>query len=114
MIELSRSIEGLPCAMTICDKQGKILYMNRKATETFSKWGGNSLIGQSLFDCHSYESQEKIKHIIEHGETNAYTIEKDGIRKLIYQTPWFVEGKVEGLVELSLVIPETMPHHIRK
>ena len=48
-----------------------------------------------------------------HG-TNAYTIEKAGVKKLIYQAPWFHDGGVfGGLVELSMVIPMEMPHFIR-
>jgi hypothetical protein len=32
---------------------------------------------------------------------------------MIYQAPWFKEGKVAGLVELSLEIPFDLPHYIR-
>jgi len=42
-----------------------------------------------------------------------YTIQKSGVKKLIYQAPWFQEGKYAGFVELSLPIPETMPHFDR-
>ncbi len=28
--------------------------------------------------------------------TNAYTIEKNGIKKLIHQTPWFENGEYTG------------------
>jgi hypothetical protein len=44
---------------------------------------------------------------------NVYTIEKNGIKKLIYQSPWFEKGEMKGLVELSLEIPFNMPHFIR-
>jgi len=48
------------------------------------------------------------------GSSNAYTIEKAGQRKLIYQTPWYDEGgTVAGLVEYSIVLPTDMPHKIR-
>ena len=47
-------------------------------------------------------------------ETNAYTIEKAGVKKLIYQAPWFrADGAFGGLVELSMVIPAEMPHFVR-
>ena len=49
----------------------------------------------------------------ENPELNAYTIEKNGIKKLIYQTPWFMDGKFSGLVEISLPLPEELPHFIR-
>lgn len=106
-------LQGIACAVTVSDFNGKILYMNPKATETFKKWGGAELIGKNMFDCHNTLSRQKILTLLENGETNAYTIEKKGIRKLIYQTPWFVDGKVEGMVEFSFEIPVEMPHFIR-
>ena len=47
------------------------------------------------------------------GGTNVYTIEKNGVRKMIYQTPWRVDGVVGGLAEISMEIPAEMPHYIR-
>ncbi len=41
------------------------------------------------------------------------TIEKQGIKKLIYQSPWYVDGRYGGFVELSLEIPAVMPHFVR-
>jgi len=46
-------------------------------------------------------------------QANIYTIEKHAKKKLIYQTPWYRDGKYAGFIELSLVIPEEMPHFIR-
>ena len=39
------------CAVTVCDTEGVILYMNEKACRTFAKHG--NLIGKNLFDCHN-------------------------------------------------------------
>jgi hypothetical protein len=40
--------------------------------------------------------------------------EQNGKKKLIYQAPWYDnDGKVAGLVEISLLIPEDMPHYRR-
>ena len=36
------------CAVTVCDTEGVILYMNEKACCTFAKHG--NLIGKNLFD----------------------------------------------------------------
>jgi hypothetical protein len=55
-----------------------------------------------------------MKRLLETGETNAYTIEKKGVKKLIYQAPWYEDGQYGGFVELSLEIPAQMPHFIRK
>ena len=54
-----------------------------------------------------------VSHMINKGENNSYTIQKGALRKLIYQTPWYADGVVAGLVEFSLEIPEEMPHYIR-
>ncbi|WP_298450704.1 PAS domain-containing protein [uncultured Prevotella sp.] len=99
------------CAVTVCDVDGKILYMNEKSRATFAKHG--DLIGQNLFKCHSPESQAKIRELLATDGTNSYTIEKNGVKKMIYQTTWKRDGEVAGLVEISMEIPETMPHYVR-
>lgn len=101
-------------AITVCDKQGIILQMNDKALKTFEKYGGTELIGKSLFDCHPEPSKTILKEMLNNEKANSYTIEKNGVKKLIYQAPWYEEGKYMGFVELSLEIPMEMPHFIRK
>lgn len=103
----------LNCAVTVTDKDGVIIYMNDKSGKTFEKWGGMGLIGKNLNGCHSPKSIETISKLLNNKETNVYTIEKGGVKKLIYQTPWYKKGEIAGLVELSLVIPFEMPHFIR-
>lgn len=103
----------LPAAVTICDVDGKIIYLNEKAAEVFKDDGGYGLIGQNLFGCHSNESNEKIKQIIAEQKPNTYTIEKAGKKKLIHQTPWYENGELKGLIEFSIEIPFEMPHFIR-
>ena len=68
---------------------------------------------KNLFDCHGERSREIIRRLLADGGTNVYTIEKNGVRKMIYQTPWRVDGVVGGLAEISMEIPAEMPHHIR-
>ena len=99
------------CAVTVCDSEGVILYMNDKAKETFAKHG--NLIGKSLIPCHNENSRAIIAKLLETGGTNSYTIQKNGQKKMIYQTAWKEDGVVAGLVEISMVIPEEMPHYIR-
>ena len=71
--------EAMNCAVTVCDKEGVIVYMNRKSRETFCK-EGKSLIGSNLFGCHPEHAREKIRHMLSTGESNAYTILKHGVR----------------------------------
>lgn len=105
--------KNLNCAVTVSDINGIIIYMNEKSGKTFEKWGGLDLIGKSLGDCHKPKSQETIKNLMDFAETNVYTIEKSGIKKLIYQTPWYQDEKIAGLVELSIEIPFELPHFVR-
>ncbi|MDR1005560.1 MAG: diguanylate cyclase [Bacteroidales bacterium] len=100
-------------AITVSDKNGKITDMNNRSAQTFNNSGGRSLIGKDLTDCHSQRSQQIIKAMQTDPQTNVYTIEKGGVRKLIYQTPYYKDGVFDGLIEFSMVIPETMPHYVR-
>jgi DUF438 domain-containing protein len=103
----------LPFAITIADKEGKILEMNDRSVKTFEKYGGAKLIGENLHSCHPGESGIKLAALLKSGKTNCYTIEKNGIRKMIYQSPWFENGEYMGFIELSLELPAEIPHFIR-
>lgn len=97
-------------SVTVCDRDGNIIYMNSKSIATFG-----DMTGKNMFACHNPHSQEKIRMLLATGQTNAYTIEKQGRKKIIYQTPWRNEqGEIMGLIEYSFVIPFDMPHYVRK
>jgi len=100
-------------AVMVCDRQGIITGMNERAAVTYAEDGGRALIGRSLLDCHPEPSRTKLLGLLQSRQPNAYTIEKNGVKKLIYQAPWFERGEFRGLVELSLVIPAEMPHFVR-
>jgi transcriptional regulator with PAS, ATPase and Fis domain len=106
-------LKEFPAAVTVCDRDGIVVEMNERAIETFKNDGGRALIGRSLFDCHPEPSRTKLAALLAAGERNAYTIEKRGVRKLIYQAPWYRDGAYAGFVELSLEIPSDMPHFVR-
>jgi len=99
-------------ALTVADKAGNIIYMNDLSKNTFAKFG--DLIGRSLFDCHSETSANMITQMLRDGSSNVYTIEKKGIKKVIIQLPWKVNGETAGILELSMVLPERLPHFIRE
>lgn len=100
-------------AVTVCDVNGIILEMNDKSVTTFQKDGGRALIGKSLYDCHPEPSRTKLRELMASQVTNCYTIEKNGVHKMIYQAPWYEDGKHRGLVEISFEIPAPMPHFVR-
>ena len=101
--------EEIAGAVTVCDTAGTVLYQNGRSIAV-----NGDVRGRSLLPCHNERSRAIIRRLLDEGGRNVYTIEKRGIRKLIYQTVWREKGEVRGLVELSLEIPETMPHYIRK
>ena len=100
-------------AVTICDPQGIVLEMNAKAEAVFAADGGRALIGTNLLDCHPEPSRTQVREMLAKGRQNVYTIEKRGVKKLIYQVPWFRDGAYAGFLELSLEIPFEMPHFVR-
>lgn len=102
----------LPFAITVCDKEGNILEMNNKSQKTFEKWGKN-LIGINLMNCHPEPAKSKLAGMLIEPKINAYTIEKNGIKKMIYQSPWYENGEFMGFVELSLEIPFEMANFVR-
>ncbi len=106
-------IKEFPGAVTVCDPQGILLDMNDRAAATFADEGGRALIGKSMLDCHPEPARSKTEALLGSKAKNVYTIEKNGVRKLIYQSPWYRNGQYAGFVELSLEIPVEMPHFVR-
>lgn len=104
---------GFPGAITICDAQGILTDMNDIAAQTMQEEGGRTLIGKNVLDCHSDASKSKLSAMMEKRESNIYTIEKNGVKKLIYQVPYFTDGEYAGFMEFSLEIPFEMPHFVR-
>ena len=106
-------LEEFPGAVTVCDHGGIIIEMNDRAAKTFEKDGGRALIGKNVLDCHPEPARGELARLMEARQPNVYTIEKNDIKKLIYQSPWYVNGKYAGFLEMSLEIPFEMPHFIR-
>ena len=106
-------VKEFPGEITVCDSSGIILEMNAKSVENFKQDGGRKLIGKNLFDCHPEPARTKLKDLMEKQQVNVYTTEKQGVRKLVCQTPWYKGGKYRGFVEMSLIIPGEIPNLIR-
>ncbi len=106
-------VDDFAAAVTVCDAQGRIIEMNAKAVESFAADGGAKLIGRNVLDCHPEPARTQLQEIMDQKKTNVYTVEKRGVRKLIYQAPWFLAGQYAGHIEVSFEIPWDMPHHKR-
>ncbi len=105
--------DGIDVALTVCDAQGIIIWMNEQAARIFAANGGRQLIGCDLMACHPAAAREKIRAIIASRQANSYTIEKDGRRKLIHQAPWQCNGEFAGLMEFSIPLASALPHFVR-
>ena len=106
-------IEEADFAVTVCKKDGEIVYMNQKSRKTFLKPGMPDIIGKNVLDCHPEPAKTLLADLLVHPRNNAYTIEKNGVKKLIFQTPWYDKGEYAGFMELSMEIPFQMPHKVR-
>lgn len=101
-------------AITVCDLNGKIVFMNNYAIEQFEKYGGADLLGSNLLDCHPEPSKTKLTELLKNPADNMYTTEKSGIKRIILQTSWKSDGKIKGIVEISFRLDAGMPNFIRK
>ncbi len=100
-------------AVTVCDRKGTVIAMNKAAARIFAKDGGAKLIGTNVLDCHPEPARTKLRGIMAEQRTNVYTIEKGGVKRLIYQSPWYRNRRYAGHVELSIEIPADLPHFVR-
>ena len=57
-------LEADRAAVVICDLNHTIIYMNPVAVNRYSKWGGRTLLGKSLLDCHNEHSREMIIKVV--------------------------------------------------
>ena len=106
-------MDGIQVAITYCDETGQILDMNRASADSFANDGGTQLIGQSVLACHPEPARTKIKELLEHPVLNVYTIEKTSHRKMIYQVPVWDGEVFKGIVEITLPLPDSIPHSVR-
>ncbi|HAX95153.1 MAG TPA: diguanylate cyclase [Prolixibacteraceae bacterium] len=96
-------------SVTICDRDGIIVYVNEKAAKQFEKYGGKKLLGKDLLDCHPEPSRSRFKQMLIEPIENIYTTEKDGLRKMIVQKPWMDRETFMGVVEFSFELPANLP-----
>lgn len=92
-------------AVVICDINHTIIYMNPVACERYSKWGGASLLGKSLLDCHNSKSNEMIQKVMEwfqlsQSHNRMYTSYNEKENKDVYMIALRdEEGKLIGYYE---------------
>jgi transcriptional regulator with PAS, ATPase and Fis domain len=100
-------------AITVADENGRITEMNQTSIDTFASDGGARLIGTDVFACHPEPSKSQLTQMYLHPQPNHYTIQKNGKKKIIHQLPLFDGTKFKGYVEISIPIPDELPHFNR-
>ncbi len=106
-------VRQFPGAVMVCDENGTIIEMNDRSVRTYESHGGRALLGNDILACHPEPARSKLAALMDGRRTNAYTIEKNGQKKFIYQAPWFRDGRYAGFVEISMEIPSDLPHFVR-
>lgn len=100
-------------AITVADADGMITEMNPTSIATFAADGGAKLIGTDVLACHPEPSRTKLAAMYQEHQPNHYTIRKNGQKKIIHQLPLMKDGKFCGYVEISIPIPDQLPHFDR-
>lgn len=100
-------------SVTICNRDGIIVYLNEKSASQFEKYGGKDLIGINLMDCHPEPARSRLRQMLIEPLENTYTTEKDGNRKMIVQKPWMNMDNFMGVIEISIDLPPEIPHYKR-
>jgi hypothetical protein len=109
----NRWYETFPAAIMVTDKNGVIINMNEQSVVNYKKNGGLELIGTSAITCHKGPSLKKIEDLFKSQKANTYFITKNKKKKLVYQAPYFEDGVFAGMVELSVPLPDDIPHYDR-
>ncbi|HNR01084.1 MAG TPA: hypothetical protein PKK59_00945 [Anaerolineaceae bacterium] len=91
--------------VTICDKEGLIVGMNKKSIEYFKDDGGIDLLGRSLIDCHPEPSRSKLLDLLKNPRANTYISETSTEKLFVHETPWYEKGTYMGFVEILVTIP---------
>ncbi len=106
MLELIKSVLDTDRApVVICDLDHTVKYMNPSAINHYATYGGESIIGRSLFGCHSAKSCELIERVIawfaESRDNNMiFTFRNDEVNKDVYMVALRnADGKLIGYYE---------------
>lgn len=105
--------DELGAAITVADETGRIVAINRRAAETLAAEGGRALLGSDVFACHPEPARALLREMYAEHRAHHYTINRQGQKKIIHQMPVFTDGEFRGFVEISIPIPDEIPHFDR-
>jgi len=107
-------VRELPAEIMVCDSGGIILEMNDHAEALFAGDGGSNLVGVNVLDCHPEPAFAKLEGMLETQSANCYFNTENGEKRVFFQSPWYLEGRYSGYIEISFMVPENIPHFIRE
>ncbi|MBU0731482.1 PAS domain-containing protein [Patescibacteria group bacterium] len=102
----------IDASLIVIDKNNIIIEMNDKAKEIFNE-KKNKLIGDKVFKCHPPFALKRIKALIKKREPDVYTTQTKTQKTLVYHTPWYINGKYMGFIELEVPIRRDMRNILR-
>ena len=107
-------LKEFPASITVTDEGGILVEMNDASCRVNAAEGGASLIGSDVLDCHPEPARTQTARLFETKLPNHYTIRKKGQKKIIHPTPCTKNGAGAGFVEISVPIPDDLPHFDRE
>jgi hypothetical protein len=110
---MSDWVEELPAEVMVCDTHGIIREMNAEAEALFETDGGSGLLGCDVLECHPDPARGKLERMMEEQTSNAYFNTEAGSKRFFYQSPWLLNTKYAGFIEISFKVPEVIPHFVR-
>ena len=105
--------DAFPGAITVTDENGIIVNMNAISRGRPEMQVGFDLIGQNAITCHKEPTRSKVRKIYKEQKFNIYSITLNGQKQMVYQAPYFIDGKFSGIVEMVLDLPQEVPHFDR-
>jgi hypothetical protein len=63
-----------------------------------------------MLECFPEAARGRVEKMLSAETQNVYTLEQNGEKQLVYQTPWYQDGEYAGFVELILPIPVNIPN----
>jgi PAS domain S-box-containing protein len=106
-------LEALPCAVTVTDPEGRILYFNKAGTRMLDR--RPEYLGRDIRLCHKEtESIEKIDRILSgfhdgHREPFSYQGERGGDLFQITVSPILDNGRLIGCLHTVIKLPRASP-----
>ncbi len=107
VIDWAKTMDAAVC---VCDLKGIVTYMNDKGKVDY----GSDLTGKEILACHPEPAKSKFKALLESGKEDIYSIEKNGIKKVVCHLPIMENGVCSGYAEIVKQLPGTVPHFVRK